>query len=85
MTEPEILSTIATTTGPVGTVMAIGFMWVRAAIQRQTASIEALITAMHEARHERADIDRRVRDLERGAGVPRYNHLEPTPVEGVLR
>lgn len=55
--EPELVNLIATTTGPVSTVLAVGFVWLRGQLARQTE-------ALQDGQEERRDLDRRLRELE---------------------
>ena len=85
--EPELVNLIATTTGPVSTVLAVGFVWLRGQLTRQTEALQALTKAVNDAQGERRDLERRVRELELRStqGVPHHVTMAPTPIEGIPR
>lgn len=93
MSEAELFSQLLATTGPIGTLLVGGLMWLRSALRELTAAIEQTRSELKAASDHRSQLDRRLFVVEaqlglsayRPPGVPVYNPGQPTPGEGVPR
>jgi len=82
--ETELISLIATTTGPLGTILAVGFMWIRSGLKSVQVELAAAQRERMQCRADRKAMDRRLERVERYAFAPAPAREVATPAAGLL-